>query len=198
MSSPSKKVVEDDGTKKVEKKKGIGYTAETNSNTKWMKGDNVATLKKEFESVEPILKMIEGFLGTRNWKAPHSMFKQLLCSCLLPYIEECLRAGTLLEMSKHPEKYRSVLRLVRALAKQENLVPSLIPISKHYEPAQIESVESLLKSLNNTSKIFLSCLSQNLSEQDKISQELANDLVSTYTIVDEAVAEIANDEEDVG
>ena len=101
-------------------------------------------------------------------------------------------------MSKHPEKYRVVLRLIRAITKQENLVPALTPVSKHYEPAQIESVESLLKSLNNTSKIFLSCLSQNLSEQDKISQALANDLIATYNQVDEAVIELANDEDDGG
>jgi hypothetical protein len=38
ISSPDKKHPEDDGTKKIKKKKGVGYTAETNSNTKWMKG----------------------------------------------------------------------------------------------------------------------------------------------------------------
>ena len=90
-------------------------------------------------------------------------------------------------MSKHPEKYRAVLKLIRSLTRQENLVPSLVPLSKHYEPAQIESVESLLKSLNNTSKIFISCLGQNLTEQDKISQQLANELIATYNQVDEAV-----------
>ena len=158
----------------------------------------MAARKKEFESIEPILMLIEGFLGGSNWKAPHQLLKQIQCSCLLPYIEQCLRAGTLLEMSKHPEKYRSVLKLIRAIAKQQNLVPTLIPLSKHYEPAQIESIESLLKSLNNTSKIFLSCLGQNLSEQDKISQQLANDLIATYNIVDEVVVEYAADEEDVG
>jgi hypothetical protein len=37
-SSPNKGETEDDGTKKVKKKKGVGYSQDTNSNTKWMKG----------------------------------------------------------------------------------------------------------------------------------------------------------------
>jgi hypothetical protein len=48
VSSPEKKAVEDDLTKKIKKKKGVGYTAETNSNTKWMKGENLVATKKEF------------------------------------------------------------------------------------------------------------------------------------------------------
>lgn len=35
--SPSKQV-EDDGTKKIVKKKGVGYGNDSSSNTKWMKG----------------------------------------------------------------------------------------------------------------------------------------------------------------
>lgn len=46
VSSPEKKQAEDDGTKKVKKKKGVGYGADTNSNTKWMKGENLAAQKK--------------------------------------------------------------------------------------------------------------------------------------------------------
>lgn len=37
-TSPNKGETEDDGTKKVKKKKGVGYSQDTNSNTKWMKG----------------------------------------------------------------------------------------------------------------------------------------------------------------
>lgn len=37
--SPSKKK-EDDGTKEVKKKKGVGYGNDGSSNTKWMKGMN--------------------------------------------------------------------------------------------------------------------------------------------------------------
>lgn len=39
---------EDDGTKKIKKKKGVGYGKETTSNTKWMKDDNTESKKKEF------------------------------------------------------------------------------------------------------------------------------------------------------
>lgn len=93
-------------------------------------------------------------------------------------------------MSKHPEKYRVILKLVRAFARQEQLVHALVPLSPHYQPAQNESIESLLKSLNNTSTIFLSCLSQNPTKEDKISKELANDIINTYNLVEEAVIEL--------
>ena len=45
--SPSKQV-HDDGTKEVKKKKGVGYTNNGSSNTKWMKGVTEAELNKEF------------------------------------------------------------------------------------------------------------------------------------------------------
>lgn len=51
-NSPSKKETgDDDGTKKIKKKKGVGYGNDTNSNTKWMKGENLANLKKDFENI---------------------------------------------------------------------------------------------------------------------------------------------------
>lgn len=95
-SSPSKKDVDDDGTKKIKKKKGVGYGNDTNSNTKWMKGENLTNAKKDFENVETILSMVEGFLDSRGWIIPQNFLNQLLESSLLPYIEDCLRAGTLL------------------------------------------------------------------------------------------------------
>jgi hypothetical protein len=38
MNNSPSKTVEDDGIKKIKKKKGVGYGNDTNSNTKWMKG----------------------------------------------------------------------------------------------------------------------------------------------------------------
>lgn len=39
--SPSK-TIEDDGTKQIKKKKGVGYGNDTSSTTKWMKGSTEA------------------------------------------------------------------------------------------------------------------------------------------------------------
>jgi hypothetical protein len=83
-----------------------------------MKGDNLLNLKKDFENIETILTLVESFLNSKDWNIPQIFLNQLLESSLLPYIEDCLRAGTLLEISKHPEKFKAVLKLIRALAKQ--------------------------------------------------------------------------------
>jgi hypothetical protein len=95
-SSPTKNQTDDDGVKKIKKKKGVGYSADTNSNTKWMKEDNISNIKKNFENVEIILNMVESFLNVKNWPVPNLLVEQILESALLPYTEDCLRAGTLL------------------------------------------------------------------------------------------------------
>jgi hypothetical protein len=82
-------------------------------------------------------------------------------SALLPYLEDSLRAGTLLEISKLPAKFKLVFKILRTLARNPHLVPTLMPINKKYHPKQIESLQSLIKSLENTATIFLSCLKPN-------------------------------------
>jgi ubiquitin-protein ligase len=70
-------------------------------------------------------------------------------------------------------------------------------IPKIYEPRQPESLHSLLKTLANTSKIFLSCLTGSASE--KVSEEIAKKITTTFEMVDEAVSEyetMHNDEEE--
>lgn len=68
--SPTKEHGDDDGVKKVKKKKGVGYGNDTNSNTKWMKGDNLENIRKEFKNVEIILNLVEGFLNAPRWRMP--------------------------------------------------------------------------------------------------------------------------------
>jgi len=46
--------------------------------------------------------MVESFLNIKGWNVPNLLLQQILESALLPYTEDCLRAGTLLEVSKHP------------------------------------------------------------------------------------------------
>lgn len=52
--------------------------------------------------VEIILNIIENFLDIRTWKIPESLLGDIYESALLPFVEDGLRAGTLLEISKHP------------------------------------------------------------------------------------------------
>lgn len=74
--SPSKKN-QDDGTKEVKKKKGVGYGNDGSSNTTWMKGVTEETLNKEFEVIEIILNMIENFLDLRHWKIPKKLLDNI-------------------------------------------------------------------------------------------------------------------------
>jgi hypothetical protein len=67
-----------------------------------MKGEGLSAKKKEFEVVEIILNIIENFLDIRQWKMPDTVLHNIFQSALLPFIEDGLRAGTLLEISKHP------------------------------------------------------------------------------------------------
>lgn len=63
-----------------------------------------------------------------------------------------------------------------------------MPLNKNYHPKQIEPLQSLIKSLENTSNIFLSCLKSNkeLSSSDKISEDLAKDIIETSKQVERA------------
>lgn len=62
--------MDDDGTKQIKKKKGVGYGNDGSSNTKWMKGVTEAELIKQFEVIELILNIIENFLDLKHWKVP--------------------------------------------------------------------------------------------------------------------------------
>ena len=73
------------------------------------------------------------------------------------------------------------------LAGNKTLIPALLPLPKVYEPKQPESLHSLLKTLANTSKIFLSCLTGSASE--KVSEEIAKKTTSTFELVDKAVSQ---------
>ena len=73
--------------------------------------------KKEFEVVGIILNIIENFLDIKHWKIPDQLIAIINESALLPFIEDGLRAGTLLEISKHPEKFRIIFKIIRTFSK---------------------------------------------------------------------------------
>lgn len=95
--------------------------------------------------------------------------------------------------------------MLRTFSNHSQLVPILMTIPQNYYPKQIQSIQSLIKSLENTANIFLSCLKQNknTTEKEKISEELANDIINTSKIVEEAIEEYleannqGGDEEDM-
>ena len=83
---------------------------------------------------------------------------------------------------------------MKAIAKNNVLVPCLMEIPKEYEPKQSESIHSLLKTLEGTSKIFLSCLTGSVSE--KTSEEIAKNIIETYEFVDDAISKYKIDNVD--
>lgn len=91
---------DDDGSKKIKRKKGVGYGTESSGNSKWTTGENSELKKETSEQIRNILTMLANFLDSKEWKVPKSVVEEILCSCLLPLIEAMLRAGTLLEISK--------------------------------------------------------------------------------------------------
>lgn len=109
-------------------------------------------------------------------------------SCLLPLLESSMRGGSLLEISKNADLFKAELDFIKVLGKNENLIPCLIEIPKCYEPKQSESLFSLIKTLEGTSKIFLSCLSGSTSVSEKTSEEIAKSIISLYAELDEEVS----------
>lgn len=62
-----------------------------------MKGDNMQERKKQFETVKTILEIIENFLDVQStWRIPDLLLENIYESALLPFVEDGLRAGTLL------------------------------------------------------------------------------------------------------
>lgn len=53
-------------------------------------------MMKEFEVTELILNIIENFLDLKHWNVPKKVTENMYESALLPYLEDSLRAGTLL------------------------------------------------------------------------------------------------------
>ena len=70
-------------------------------------------------------------------------------------LENAFRSGSILELSKEFDLYSSYLDFVSVLCDSEYLLPLLLPISKDYEPKQIDPVYKLLGGLNDLAKIFL-------------------------------------------
>jgi hypothetical protein len=141
--------------------------------------------------------MVSNFLNTKDWKVPPSLIDEIMCSCLLPLVESMLRAGTLLEISKDPQNFKCVLRVTEMLSSHRALIPCLMDLPKNYQPSQSESIFSLLKALENTSRIFIACLGQNSStapEANKVSEDIAREVMKTFKVIEEAV----EDYKDIG
>lgn len=82
---------------KLVKKKGTGYgSGNDNSTTKWATAEKNESNKEISEQLENIFHIVINFLSIPNWRIPKVIVNEFMESCLLPLIENTLRAGTLL------------------------------------------------------------------------------------------------------
>ena len=86
-------------------------------------------------------------------------------SCLLPLIESALRSGSLLDISKEADLFRSYLNILKSLASNPSTISCLLEIDPSYKPAQTESIYKLLTKLHGIAQIFIDCLKSGKSSQ---------------------------------
>lgn len=168
-----KQTSEDEIIRKKLKKKGIGYGTDNSSNQKWDVAETELTKKQVSEQILNILPILDRFLDFQNWNPPKELLESIYASALLPIMEAAFRGGSLLEIGKDSEVFKAYLKLVKTIAKHESLIPCLLDIPTKYTPKQTESILTLLKQLDGTSKIFISCLTVDTNEENKVSEEIA-------------------------
>ena len=69
-------------------------------------------------------------------------------SCLLPLLESATRSGSLLDISKDNELFKAYLHIVRLFASHPSTIDCILELDKDYKPQQVESLLSLLNTLN--------------------------------------------------
>lgn len=149
--------------KKPKKKKGVGYGSDsTGQNSKWNTQEYVEKKKQRNIQLQQLLSIIEHYFDYSDWKlsakSASNLLKIIYESALLPLLESAFRSGSLLEMTKESDLYKSYLKIVQAISKHKALAPIFLDIPKNYVPSQTESVQTLLTQLRDNANIFLSCL----------------------------------------
>ncbi|CAD8118277.1 unnamed protein product [Paramecium sonneborni] len=188
--------------RKLKKKQGVGYGSDqTGQNQKWNTQEYLDKKKVRSEQLKSLLEIIRNFFNYDNWHLNQELSKRInemiFESALLSLLEAAFRSGSLLEMSKDFDLNLCYLQLTKTLAKHKNLTPLLLKIPSNYIPKQIESIAELLSNLKNIAQIFLSCLKTNeLSEKDQISKQIATIIMETDTCVQEAIERFECDQSD--
>ena len=134
-----------------------------------------------------------------DWEPNEEYVKKLCESCLLPLIENSFRTGSLLDIFKHYELYKSYVQLVWVLCKSSSLSILLIELDPHYRPQQIDPIHHLLKKLNELADIYVNCLSSQKPEdreKDKKNYEFIKLLRVAYEEVNDKVSLLNKGKED--
>jgi hypothetical protein len=175
--------------------KGVGYGRGDyySYNNSWDVNKYLDKKQPNSNEIINILKSIIDFINNQSLEKNSFLIKAILESSLLPCLEMALRGGTLLELSKNSELFKTYLQLTVAFSNNKSLIPLLLDISKDYKPVQIESVYKLLSSIYDGAQIFIKCLKPNEKKQNSIEEQLANEIISSYDIVSKNIKSYTND-----
>ncbi len=182
------KVPEDDDNKVIIKKKGIGYGSEGSGNKSWHPKDEAAK-RLESEKIQDLISLLEKIFDG-DWSPPAEMQRTLCESVVFPMMENSLRGGSLLDISKDIDLFIGYLRLAKVLARVKGLSACLRPLDRHYQPAQTESIFELLKKLNDVSNVFMNCMEQSKKgseEESRQSFQVASQIIEAFQDIEDSL-----------
>uniref|UniRef100_A0A8D8V1I0 Dual E2 ubiquitin-conjugating enzyme/E3 ubiquitin-protein ligase BIRC6 n=1 Tax=Cacopsylla melanoneura TaxID=428564 RepID=A0A8D8V1I0_9HEMI len=164
--------------------KGTGFgTGSTTQN--WNIEHALSRQRLEEEHVTALLRVLSAYVGPPDDLSTNSpstrpllplppLLKQLIRqSCLLPALASYLRNDSVLDMARHIPLYKGVLELIRAMARDPDLAPLLLPPPPD-TPGPAHSVDTapiyiLLCNMKSCVDIYLSRLKSNESTKSKVA-----------------------------
>ena len=168
---------------KKRKKRGTGYGADNQNNSKWSASEWLETRKNVSQETLRVINIIASFLDCEIPLKDSILSDIIKESCLLPILESALRSGSLLDISKDSELFKCYLQIVKLIAKHPSTIECVLDLDKRYKPEQSESIYSLLGKLNGTATIFSECLKSGKEEQtssNEIAASVSIDIQKTY------------------
>jgi len=141
-------VVKKPSEQKRRKKKGTGYGADSHNNSKWSAAEWLENRKVYYQEILRVVSIFVSFLDCEKPLVDDRLSEIIKESCLLPLIENALRSGSLLDISKEVELFKSYLGIIKNMANNPSTIGCLLEIDKKYKPEQTDSIHQLLIKLN--------------------------------------------------
>ena len=88
------------------------------------------------EEIQRVASIFVSFLDCERPLTDSKLAEIIKNSCLLPLIESALRSGSLLDISKEADLFRSYLNIIKSLANNPGTVSCLLDIDPKYKPSQ--------------------------------------------------------------
>jgi len=164
--------------------RGTGYGHGHTGKVDWDVQAYLAAQKQKDKETQSIIEAIITELETPNENVQFEIIEE---SCLVPVLENYFRNDSLLDMGRHSSLYIVLLGVVKAVAKQQDLLPLVDTL-----PNQAKSVHLLLADLDAQARVFLKRLTSSGESGTEVTA-LAETVVQTYAIVEAGVEKMAAD-----